>query len=293
MQVNTVENAIYILIPVIVWILFDLSGMLHDPGLVQAMSMFAFTPLGRVSLHRRRKSEHEPEARSEEHVMSVLSHEFRTPLSIILGYADLLRSEVDHTHQEAVDAIIQSGRQLLSTLDSVLEWIEISEDRQVVRKSVFDLGIVFDDVVETHRARAGQKGLRLVSIAPVGTIEMNSDEDRIGRILGYVLDNAVKFTSRGEIRVSLSPSNENISMTIVDTGVGVDEGKTSDLSNPFIQGSTGDDRRYGGVGLGLTLATEGLRLMGGSISVMNRPEGGTRVDISIPRTLPDSVRKVA
>ena len=288
-----IRKSISILIPVAFGIWYALSDSVHDADMILAMSIFAATPFGRPARRPGSTRDHDPDSRSKEHVMSVLSHEFRTPLSIILGYADILRLEIDDSRKEPVEAIIRSGRQLLSTLNSILEWIEISEDRQILRRSSFDLGLVFDDLVASHRARAVQKGLRLVCIAPAGAILMNSDEDRIGRIMGYLLDNAVKFTSKGEVRISLSSSSDRVSITISDTGIGVDEGRLTELSSPFIQGSRGDDRKYGGVGLGLTLATEGIRLLGGSIRVLNRPEGGTRVEISIPRTLPGAVRKVA
>jgi two-component system, sensor histidine kinase len=231
--------------------------------------------------------------RSEEHVLAILSHEFRTPLSVILGYADLLQSEVNPEHSETVDAIIQSGKTLLSTLNSVLEWMEMADEKQFAIPESINVGNVFDDVVSQYRSKAQEKDLRLVSIAPTGDIKMISDDARIRSVLGYLVDNAIKFTERGEVRLSLSPSDRFITFVITDTGAGLSQAQMENLKAPFAQASVGDSRRYGGIGLGLTLAQEGVRLLKGTLVFRKREEGGTQVVLSLPRVLKSGLKKVA
>jgi len=233
------------------------------------------------------------EKRSEEQILSVLSHEFRTPLSVILGYADLLKTEVSEEHAETVRAIIHSGQSLLTTLNSVLEWLEIAEDKQFVIPDNFNVGSVFDSIVSRFRPSAEENGVRLVGIAPAGSITMISDEGRLRNVLGYLVDNAVKFTGEGEIRFSMSPSDRSILFVLSDTGIGMSQEKLERLSAPFTQGSIGDTRRFGGIGLGLTLALEGIRLLGGSVSFAEHESGGTRIELSIPRVLKTHLRRAA
>ena len=111
-----IRKSISILIPVAFGIWYALSDSVHDADMILAMSIFAATPFGRSARRHGTTRDNDPDFRSKEHVMSVLSHEFRTPLSIILGYADILRLEIDDARKEPVEAIIRSGRQLLSTL---------------------------------------------------------------------------------------------------------------------------------------------------------------------------------
>ncbi len=231
--------------------------------------------------------------KSEEQILSVLSHEFRTPLSVILGYADLLKTEVSDEHTETVRAIIQSGQSLLTTLNSVLEWLEIAEEKQFVIPDNFNVGSVFDSVISRFRPASAEKGVRLVGIAPAGSITMISDEGRLRNVLGYLVDNAVKFTSDGEIRFSMSPTDRAISFVLSDTGIGMSEEKLARLSAPFSQGSIGDSRRFSGLGLGLTLALEGIRLLQGTVSFEKRESGGTRIELSFPRVLKTHVKRAA
>lgn len=264
-----------------------------------AFSLFALTPLlkrrhvKQKGLSSSEKPGHQTDSRSEEQVLSIISHEFRTPISVILGYVDTLRSELGEEYRGPLDAIVESSGQLMQTLNSVLEWIEVSECQTPVEPASFDVGKVLDEVVISSRNRAEKEGLRLVCIAPVGEIRMVSDSCRVRQILDYLLDNAFKFTPTGEIRLSVSPTDNQIQITISDTGVGFDTERLDELSRPFSQGSVGDTRNYGGLGLGLTLATEGARALGGKIKIEHRSEGGTRVEILLPRFLNGAISRAA
>ncbi|HEX8385737.1 MAG TPA: ATP-binding protein, partial [Rubricoccaceae bacterium] len=140
--------------------------------------------------------------------------------------------------------------------------------------------------VAGHVAAAAEKGLPLRFGADVPALDVVHAPGALGRVASVLVDNAVKFTARGEVRVSLHSAPDFFALRVQDTGVGISDAFLADLYEPFKQESDGHDRGYEGTGLGLTIARRLVERMGGEIRVWSRRGEGTLFEVALPRVSP-------
>lgn len=219
-------------------------------------------------------------AESKQRFLANMSHELRTPLTSILGFADLMAAgDVDPGH---VGRIRASGRKLLGLVNDMILLSELDEGRVASAVEPFDALAV----AEAALARAGEaaqgKGLAVLLEVKDPINVVLGDAPRLAIVLDHFLDNAVKFTPSGSVRLTLAHRDSRLEMAVEDEGPGLDDAKVADLFDRFRQGDMGTTKIAGGGGLGLSVCRELARLMGGEVGGETRAEGGSRFWLSLP-----------
>jgi len=215
--------------------------------------------------------------------LSNISHEIRTPMTAILGYSELLvgvESNLE-TNRAHVAAIRRNGRKLLAIVDDLLDISKLEAGRAQVEKAPCSLARILSTVLSNMTPRAQDKDLQLALefTSPVPRTVV-TDATRLQQILTNLVANAIKFTTEGWVRIlvrATAPGETpaNVRITVSDMGVGVTEEERERIFEPFHQEDTSLTRRAGGSGLGLTLARDFARKLGGNVEVRSRPGAGS------------------
>jgi signal transduction histidine kinase len=205
-----------------------------------------------------------------------MSHEVRTPLNGVIGLAAALSyGKLAPDQAEMVRMIRRSGEELEHMLTGVLDLVQLDAGRSEAAREAFDPLAVLTDAGARWAAAARRKGLRLEVARPQEIATGLGDPARVGRILDQLLDNAVKFTAEGSIRLSLEQRVEHgrvrTVFTVRDSGMGFDEDKAERLFERFEQAEGGATRSFGGSGLGLALCRALAGSLGGRIEARSRP----------------------
>lgn len=217
-----------------------------------------------------------------------LSHEIRTPLHSIIGFSDLLSSDPGAQKDNAtyIAVIRDSVKQLMSIIRKVLE---ISSLESKVEKANFeDISIrdLLSDQFEIFRAQAEQKGLSYFNDNKDQAQDyvISTDPHQLIRILGYLLENAIKFTDAGgEVHLGYREANDYLIIHVKDTGVGISKEQQQIIFGRFVQGDYQLSRKYDGIGLGLAISRETARLLGGDITLESEQGKGTTFFIHLPK----------
>ncbi len=237
----------------------------------------------RESALRRAKSEAEQANRAKSEFLANMSHEIRTPLNAILGLTHLLQSESkDGRQYDRLEKISASGHHLLSVINNVLDISKIEAGRLHIKYEDLMIRAILDRVCKIMCPRAEAKALEIVyDLAPELEIPLRGDPHRIDQILLNLVGNAIKFTERGEIHVSVTSSEHSDQSVLVrfevrDTGIGISAASTGTLFEPFEQIDATRTRRFEGTGLGLAISRRLAEKMGGEIGVISKPGVGSR-----------------
>ena len=229
----------------------------------------------------------EEASRLKSSLLANLSHEFRTPITGILGMADLLRPDLtDETSREKVDGITVSAKRLHATLEAMLKLAQMSGGELLIQPHPVDCVSVARRAVERFRADASGKGLGLTFNAPEEGIVVLGNDELVTDIIGYLVDNAVKYTNEGSVAVTLSRQTgssglEGVLM-VQDTGIGIDPAHHEIIFQEFKQVSEGYGRRFEGSGLGLANAKRMTELLGGTIQVRSEAGKGATFIVRLP-----------
>ena len=217
-------------------------------------------------------------------ILTNVSHEFRTPLAIMLGYAEMLKENKFDDAGEMGELIYDSGRRLNETLNLILELAQIESGRAARSGEPVDIAALVEDVVRSQRGRAAVKLLGL-SFEAIGTSHTAvADRASVLKILNYLVDNALKFTEEGTVDVRVESDTEWTRVYVRDTGIGIDAEFLPYVFDPFKQESSGLTRSHGGLGVGLTIARQMAEAMGGTVTVESMKGIGTTITLSLPRT---------
>ena len=228
----------------------------------------------------RAREEAEEAARLKSALLANMSHEIRTPLTAVIGYAQVLRDEVGPGQADLVEPIERGGHRLLATLDAVLDLSQIESGQRRVTLGPVDAAAVAAHVAERFRSEATERGLSLALDAgrPAPAL---ADPAALDRVLTHLVSNAVKFTERGGVTVRVAAGDREVCVDVADTGVGMDPAFVPHAFDAFRQESTGEDRRFEGAGLGLSVVRELARLLGARVGVETARGEGTTVRVAL------------
>ncbi|HRD27886.1 MAG TPA: ATP-binding protein [Caulobacter sp.] len=234
-----------------------------------------------------RTAELERANRAKSTFLANMSHELRTPLNGVIALTDQLAETADQTRRRELAGLVSSsGRLLEQVLSDILDVSKIEAGQFRLSPAPFDLTGTVAAMADLHRASAEAKGLTLTwSIAEAARGVWLGDSGRIAQILSNLLGNAVKFTDRGEVALSVDRHDGGLRFTVRDTGVGFDAEARERLFRRFEQADDSITRRFGGTGLGLSICSALTGMMGGQIDATATPGEGAvfTVDLPLPR----------
>lgn len=236
-----------------------------------------------------RKAQAGEKARSE--FLAIMSHEVRTPMNGIIGYADLLSNSPGITgeNRQYCNILLQSGQSLLRILDDILDFSSLEAGSLKIERTAFSPRQLVEDVRLLMSPAAARKGIVfLAEVSPAVPETLVSDPGRLRQVLINLGGNAIKFTDRGEVTIRLAPAASGEpdlwDFSVEDTGPGLTEDQQEKIFKPFVQVDASSSRRYGGTGLGLAISRRLAELMGGSLVVESHLNEGASFLARLPMT---------
>jgi CheY-like chemotaxis protein len=216
----------------------------------------------------------EATAKAKADFLSMMSHEIRSPLTGVLGMAELLvGTDLTEEQRDYVETIHSAGQALLSIINDVLDFSKIEAGKLKLDMIDFDLRTTVEEVIKLLAAKAHKKDLELACLMPADLPQtLSGDPGRLRQILTNLIDNAVKFTPQGDVFVRAIVEKETddyilLRLEVIDTGIGISEKARVQLFQPFSQADSSITRQYGGTGLGLAICKRLVELMGGEIGI--------------------------
>lgn len=228
-------------------------------------------------------------AKLKSQFLANLSHEVRTPLNAIIGFADIViqSPDLEPSVRNSVETIESSARLLLLLINDVLDFSKLDSKKMDLEHIDVSVRKVVSQVVEMLSPEAARKGIGLhVDIDPLLPEFIKGDATRLMQVLINLVGNAIKFTELGEVRViarteGLTGKHPKVSIEVWDTGIGIPEEAQYKIFDAFTQADGSTTRRFGGTGLGLAISSKLVELMGGKISIESQPRQGSRFSFKI------------
>ena len=224
----------------------------------------------------------EAASKAKSEFLANMSHEIRTPMNGIIGMTTLaLDTRLSPYQADCLTTVKDSAEALLTILNDILDFSKIESRKLELESIPFDLADVIARTLKPLALKARQQGLTLISeIAPEVRLDLVGDPGRLQQILTNLLGNAIKFTSRGQIRLTVRvdvriENSTRLHFLVSDTGIGIAADKHATVFDAFSQADSSTTRRFGGTGLGLAISTTLVQMMGGRIWVDSQPDVGS------------------
>lgn len=222
-----------------------------------------------------------------------MSHEIRTPMNGMLGMVQLLEQTPLSVEQKGLIRILKSSSEtLLFLINDILDLSKIEAQKLQVEQNVFSTQVCIDSIFELFQSKARQKGIKLIldkdsQMHPY----LIGDVNRIRQILSNLLDNAIKFTQKGEVTIKIylfeiAGPIAKCTISVKDSGIGISPEKIPNLFTPFNQADSTISRRFGGTGLGLSISQQLAQLMGGELTVTSKEGKGSTFSLYLPLQIP-------
>lgn len=259
------------------WMTVNVSALLDSQGQFDSavMSMVDMTELKLLSDQLLvAKDEADAASKAKGDFLANMSHEIRTPMNAIIGMSQLcLQTELDKKQKNYVEKIERASQSLLSIINDILDFSKIEAGKLDIESVPFQLDTMLEDLSDMFSEKAAHKQLELLfAVAPNVPRHLFGDSLRLGQVLINLMNNAIKFTERGEVLLSLNlveQQNDDVTLrfSVRDSGIGLTDEQQTKLFKSFSQADTSTTRKYGGTGLGLAICKQLVELMGGSIGV--------------------------
>jgi len=268
----------------------DITGYL---GVAVDISELKYAMAELKSTHKQLLDAANETSRMKSQFLANMSHEIRTPMNGVLGMAELLGdTDLTDTQREYIGIIQQSGNALLAIINDILDSAKIESGRIDLQETPFNIADVLKGVMQTVSPTAIKKNIRLSSeVDSRITSNVVGDPGRLRQVLLNLASNAVKFTNQGEValKVSLLSEDEEVyrlNFKVQDSGIGINPDSIAHIFQPFTQADNTNKRLYGGTGLGLTISSQIVQAMGGSIRVESREKEGSEFwfDLTLMKT---------
>ncbi|WP_227935947.1 sensor histidine kinase [Alkalihalobacillus deserti] len=217
-----------------------------------------------------------------------ISHELRTPMTYLEGYANILKEGLYQTEEERIhylDIIHKESKRVTRLIEDLFELSKIEEGKLSLHKEAIDLQEVLENVIQKVNLKAKEKGVDLVFQVEDGIESVYGDGLRMEQIFSNLLDNAIRYTEKGTVKVTVAAmKSEYVKITIEDTGQGIPKDELPYIFERFYRVEKSRSRDYGGTGLGLSIVKNLIELQDGSIQVASEVGSGTRFKVSFPST---------
>lgn len=244
-----------------------------------------------IELHHdvTKEKEAQKESRAKSDFLAVMSHELRTPLNSVIGFTNvLLKNEernLSPTQIKYLERVSSNGEHLLRIINDILDISRIEAGAVSVQSERVDLRRLVSETVQQLEGRLTEKALDLQLDVPGLPIYLNTDPQRLKQVLINLVDNAIKFTEEGFVRVSICRDREGnpTAIRVSDSGIGIPEDQQAKIFEPFTQAVQGLNRTYQGTGLGTTIARSLCRMLGFHLSLSSQPGKGTTFTIRLGR----------
>lgn len=225
--------------------------------------------------------------RVKDDFMAAMSHEMRTPLNAIINFSGYLEKGIygplEPKHLDIIHRINQAGEHLQSIVEGVFTAMSFERDKRSIHLNLesVDLINILRFSIELMEVPARDKGLKLIESLP-RSLPYKGDRHKLGQIFLNILSNAIKFTDSGQVTIRAEECDGDFLIQVTDTGIGIDEKDIEIVTEPFRQVEEGISRRYGGVGLGLSISLALARLHGGDLRIDSELGRGTTVTVALP-----------
>jgi two-component system, chemotaxis family, CheB/CheR fusion protein len=242
----------------------------------------------------RARQEAEASSQAKSQFLSVLSHELRTPMTAVIGSADLLDSgalgELAETQRQQLRRMKACSWHLVAIIDEILAYTRSEAGKDSLHLDSVDAAAVAGDVTAMLEAQAAEQGVELQLRGAEQASMLFTDAGKLRQIVTNLIGNAVKFTRDGTVRVEVSADGDDLLLVVADTGIGIEDEQLEKIFEPFYQVDSSNTRTAGGTGLGLAVSRRLARVLGGDIEVTSSPGEGSTFSLRLPRRPSDPTR---
>jgi signal transduction histidine kinase len=228
-------------------------------------------------------------------LLANITHELKTPLSSVIGFSDVLlegvSGQLNESQQEYISIINKSGARLLELVNRMLDLSMIESGRMDLSYESFSPDYVLSIVLKRSSSLAAKKNICVNSAIDPGLEEIIADADKVTEMLYNVVENSIKFTPEGgKISISVKENSDYVYFGVSDTGIGIEKKNMERIFEPFVQLDGSVSRKHGGVGLGLMLVREYVKMHNGDIQVESEYGKGTTFTLKLPR-VPENLKQ--
>mgnify|MGYP002628756231 CR=1 FL=1 len=218
--------------------------------------------------------------------LSNMSHELRTPLNSIMALSNVLisqtKNKLDNEEINYLNIVERSGKRLLLLINDILDLSKIEAGKMEIIPESISVKAILQSIIDNFYTISEEKGLKLSLELPENLPSIENDELKLYQVISNIVSNAVKFTKKGGISISVKHDQENVTIEVKDTGIGIAEDVLPYVFDEFRQADGTTSRQYEGTGLGLTIASKMTKILGGKIDVSSKLNKGTVFTVTIP-----------